>query len=206
MRAIRAASAALLGAAALALTTPAVAMATAAAPDPPFDFAVTPSVVAAGGEVTLTVTGCSSTATAESGVFDDTPVPSGGSARASVFWDAKPGAMYEVTFICNGEEGTTDLTIAGGTPSPTPSPTVTPTGTVTPTPTVSPTGTTTATPTRTGTTSSTAIAPPGGVKGGLGGSFMGMNGTELAIGTGLVAAATVGTVLVVRRRSANRLH
>ncbi|WP_381791632.1 hypothetical protein [Streptomyces niveus] len=200
MRAIRAASAALLGAAALALTTPAVA--TAAAPDPPFDFAVTPSVVAAGGEVTLTVTGCSSTATAESGVFDDTPIPSGGSARASVFWDAKPGAMYEVTFICNGEEGTTDLTIAGGTPSPTPSPTVTPTGTVTPTP----TRTTTATPTRTATTSSTAIAPPGGVKGGLGGSFMGMNGTELAIGTGLVAAATVGTVLVVRRRSANRLR
>ncbi|MEU0522504.1 hypothetical protein [Streptomyces niveus] len=201
MRAIRAASAALLGAAALALTTPAVA--TAAAPDPPFDFAVTPSVVAAGGEVTLTVTGCSSTATAESGVFDDTPIPSGGSARASVFWDAKPGAMYEVTFICNGQEGTTDLTIAGGTPSPTPSPTVTPTGTVTPTP----TRTTTATPTRTATTtSSTAIAPPGGVKGGLGGSFMGMNGTELAIGTGLVAAATVGTVLVVRRRSANRLR
>ncbi|MFD6992210.1 hypothetical protein [Streptomyces sp. NPDC059943] len=202
MRAIRAASAALLGAAALALTTPAVA--TAAAPDPPFDFAVTPSVVAAGGEVTLTVTGCSSTATAESGVFDDTPIPSGGSARASVFWDAKPGAMYEVTFICNGEEGTTDLTIAGGTPSPTASPTTTasPTGTATP----SPTRTTTATPTRTATTSSTAIAPPGGVKGGLGGSFMGMNSTELAIGTGLVAAATVGTVLVVRRRSASRLH
>lgn len=200
MRAIRSASAALLGAVALALTTPAVA--TAAAPDPPFDFAVTPSVVAAGGEVTLTVTGCSSTATAESGVFDDTPVPSGGSARASVFWDAKPGAMYEVTFICNGEEGTTDLTIAGGTPSPTPTPTATPTGTATPTPTV----TATATPTRTGTTSSTAIAPPGGVKGGLGGSFMGMNGTELAIGGGLVAAATAGTVLVVRRRSASRLH
>ncbi|AQU65451.1 hypothetical protein [Streptomyces niveus] len=200
MRAIRAASAALLGAATLALTTPAAAM--AAAPDPPFDFAVTPSVVAAGGEVTLTVTGCSSTATAESGVFDDTPIPSGGSARASVFWDAKPGAMYEVTFICNGEEGTTDLTIAGGTPSPTPSPTVTPTGTVTPTP----TRTTTASPTSSATTRSTAIAPPGGVKGGLGGSFMGMNGTELAIGSGLVAAAAVGTVLVVRRRSANRLH
>ncbi|WP_405825194.1 hypothetical protein OG705_32545 [Streptomyces sp. NBC_00838] len=200
MRAIRAASAALLGAAALALTTPTVAMATPAAPDPPFDFAVTPSVVAAGGEVTLTVSGCSSTATAESGVFDDTPVPAGGSARASVFWDAKPGAMYEVKFICNGEEGTTDLTIAGGTPSPT----ATPTGTATPTP----TGTTTATPTRTSTTSSTstAIAPPGGVKGGLGGSFMGMNATELAVGTGLVAAATAGTVLVVRRRSANRLH
>lgn len=196
MRAIRAASAALLGAAALALTTPAVAMATAAAPVTPFGFAVTPSVIAAGGQVTLTVTGCSSTATAESGVFDDTPIPAGGSAQASVYWDAKPGAMYEVTFTCNGEEGTTDLTIAGGTPSPTPTRTVTPT----------PTRTATATPTRTATTSSTAIAPPGGVKGGLGGSFIGMNGTELAVGTGLVAAATIGTVLFVRRRSASRQH
>ncbi|MET4927612.1 hypothetical protein P3L51_35525 [Streptomyces sp. PSRA5] len=198
MRAIRAASAALLGAAALALTTPAVAMATAAAPVTPFGFAVTPSVIAAGGQVTLTVTGCSSTATAESGVFDDTVIPSGGSARASIFWDAKPGAMYEVTFSCNGEEGTTDLTIAGGTPAPTPTPTRTSTSTPTRTP--SPAST------RTPTSSSTAIAPPGGVKGGLGGSFIGMNGTELAIGTGLVAAAALGTVLVVRRRSANRLR
>ncbi|MFC8830069.1 hypothetical protein ACFT9I_32635 [Streptomyces sp. NPDC057137] len=198
MRAIRAASAALLGAAALALTTPAVAMATAAAPVTPFGFAVTPSVIAAGGQVTLTVTGCSSTATAESGVFDDTAIPSGGSARASVFWDAKPGAMYEVTFSCNGEEGTTDLTIAGGTPAPTP----TPTRTSTSTPTRTPSPAATLTP----TTSSTAIAPPGGVKGGLGGSFIGMNGTELAIGTGLVAAAALGTVLVVRRRSASRQH
>ncbi|MEV8346732.1 hypothetical protein [Streptomyces niveus] len=198
MRAIRAASAALLGAAALALTTPAVAMATAAAPVTPFGFAVTPSVIAAGGQVTLTVTGCSSTATATSGVFDDTVIPSGGSARASIFWDAKPGAMYEVTFTCNGEEGTTDLTIAGGTPAPTPTRTATPTPT--PTRTASPAAT------RTPTSSSTAIAPPGGVKGGLGGSFIGMNGTELAIGTGLVAAAALGTVLVVRRRSANRQH
>lgn len=196
MRAIRAASAALLGAAALALTTPAVAMATPAAPVTPFGFAVTPSVIAAGGQVTLTVTGCSSTATATSGVFDDTVIPSGGSARASIFWDAKPGAMYEVTFTCNGEEGTTDLTIAGGTPAPTPTRTATPT----PTRTASPAAT------RTPTSSSTAIAPPGGVKGGLGGSFIGMNGTELAIGTGLVAAAALGTVLVVRRRSANRQH
>lgn len=196
MRAIRAASAALLGAAALALTTPAVAMATAAAPVTPFGFAVTPSVIAAGGQVTLTVTGCSSTATAESGVFDDTAIPSGGSARASVFWDAKPGAMYEVTFSCNGEEGTTDLTIAGGTPAPTPTPTRTSTSTPTRTPSPA--------VTRTPTTSSTAIAPPGGVKGGLGGSFIGMNGTELAIGTGLVATAALGTVLVVRRRAASR--
>lgn len=196
MRAIRAASAALLGAAALALTTPAVAMATAAAPVTPFGFAVTPSVIAAGGQVTLTVTGCSSTATAESGVFDDTVIPSGGSARASIFWDAKPGAMYEVTFTCNGEEGTTDLTIAGGTPAPTPTRTSTPT----PTHTASPAAT------RTPTSSSTAIAPPGGVNGGVGGSFIGMNSTELAIGTGLVGAAALGTVLVVRRRSANRQH
>ncbi|MEV0775386.1 hypothetical protein [Streptomyces sp. NPDC050428] len=196
MRAIRAASAALLGTVALALTTPATATAAAAAPVTPFGFAVTPSVIAAGGQVTLTVTGCSSTATARSGVFDDTVIPSGGSARASIFWDAKPGAMYEVTFTCNGEKGTTDLTIAGGTPSPTPTPTRT--STPTPTPTSSPTAT------RTPTSSSTAIAPPGGVKGGLGGSFIAMNGTELAIGGGLVAAAALGTVLVVRRRSASR--
>ncbi|WP_329378250.1 hypothetical protein [Streptomyces sp. NBC_01716] len=195
MRAIRAASAALLGAAALALTTPATAMAAPAAPTP-FGFAVTPSVIAAGGQVTLTVTNCSSTATAESGVFDDTPIPSGGSARASIFWDAKPGAMYEVTFTCNGQQGTTDLTISGGTPSPTPTRTSTATPTRTPSPVT----------TRTATTSSTAIAPPGGVRGGLGGSFIGMNATELALGTGLVAAAAAGTVLVMRRRSASRNH
>ncbi|WP_282798310.1 hypothetical protein [Streptomyces sp. CC224B] len=113
MRAIRVASAALLTTAALALTTP-----TAVAGDEnitSFGFRVTPSTVAAGGQVTLSVDGCEHAAKVTSGVFDDVTVPKGQkSATAHVFPDAKPGALYEVTFTCGPESGTTDLTIATG--------------------------------------------------------------------------------------------
>lgn len=115
MRAIRVASAAVLTAAALTVTAPA-----AFAGDndiTSFGFRVTPSTIAAGGQVTLSVDGCDGDAKATSGVFDDVTIPKGqSSATAQVFWDAKPGAMYEVTFSCKGETGTTDLTIATGRP------------------------------------------------------------------------------------------
>ncbi len=79
-----------------------------------FGFSVTPSTIAAGGQVTLKVDGCSQTATASSGVFDTASISPGGSATRVVDWDAKPGAMYTVTFNCKGETGTTQLTIASG--------------------------------------------------------------------------------------------
>ncbi|MGN9790404.1 hypothetical protein ACWGH4_34810 [Streptomyces sp. NPDC054847] len=173
MRAIRAASAALLGAAALALTAPTAA----AVNNTPYDFNVTPSTVAAGGRVTLTAGGCPSTTTVTSGVFDTVTIPRNGAATAIVDWDARPGAVYSVQFNCIGRIGTLDLTIAGGTSSPT------------------------ASSTRTATT-----APPQGVRGGVGGSFDGMNAAEIAAGGALVAAAATATVLVVRRRSTNRHH
>ncbi|MEW2635482.1 hypothetical protein AB0903_28525 [Streptomyces sp. NPDC048389] len=172
MRAIRAASAALLGAAALAVTAAPTAM---AVNNTPYDFNVTPSTVAAGGRVTLTAGGCPSSATVTSAVFDTVTVPRNGAATAVVDWDARPGAVYTVQFNCVGRIGTLNLTISGGTPSPT------------------------ATSTRT-------TAPPAGVRGGVGGSFEGMNTAEIAAGGALVAAAATATVLVLRRRSTNRRH
>ncbi|MFI2372733.1 hypothetical protein [Streptomyces sp. NPDC018833] len=174
MRAIRAASAALLGAAALALTVPTAAL---AVNNTPYDFAVTPSTVAAGGRVTLTAGGCPSTTTVTSGIFDTVTIPQNGAATAVVDWDARPGAVYSVQFNCIGRIGTLDLTISGGT----------------------------ATPTASSTRSVTTVAPSG-VRGGTGGSFEGMNGAEIAAGGALVAAAATATVFVVRRRSSDRRH
>ncbi|MFJ8076549.1 hypothetical protein ACIQ7Q_22020 [Streptomyces sp. NPDC096176] len=114
MRAIRAASAALLGAAALALTAPSAS----AVNNTPYDFDVTPSTVAAGGRITLTAGGCPSSTTVTSGVFDTVTIPRNGSATATVDWDASPGAVYSVQFNCIGRVGTIDLTIAGGTAAP----------------------------------------------------------------------------------------
>ncbi|MFF9012915.1 hypothetical protein ACF09C_08045 [Streptomyces sp. NPDC014870] len=180
MRAIRAASTALLGAATLALAAPVADAADGApAPNPqaaqakaPGDFVITPSLVAPGGRVTLTAPGCASTATASAGVFDTVTIAPGSSATALVDLDAKRGAVYTVTFRCTG--GITDtvgLTISGTTASPT------------------------------STSRSTVLPTPSGVRGGLGGSVEGVGTGTLAAGAGLVVAAAVGTVLVVRRRS-----
>ncbi|GGW22909.1 hypothetical protein [Streptomyces xantholiticus] len=111
MRAIRAASAALLGAAALAVTAAPTAM---AVNNTPYDFNVTPSTVAAGGRVTLTAGGCPSSTTVTSAVFDTVTVPRNGAATAVVDWDARPGAVYTVNFNCVGRTGTLDLTVSGG--------------------------------------------------------------------------------------------
>ncbi|WP_030572312.1 hypothetical protein [Streptomyces aureocirculatus] len=127
MRAIRVASAALLTATTLALTAPpASAARTGEENITSFGFRVTPAAIAAGGQVTLSVDGCEHNTKVTSGIFDDVTIPKGqASATAKVFWDAKPGAMYEVTFACGQESGTTDLTIVGGGSSnnPTPQPT-----------------------------------------------------------------------------------
>ncbi|WP_369217382.1 hypothetical protein [Streptomyces flavofungini] len=118
MRAIRVASAALLTASVLTLTVP-PASATVTNDEnngiTSFGFRVTPSTIAAGGQVTLGVDSCDGDTKVTSGIFDDAHIPKGqSSTTAQVFWDAKPGAMYEVTFDCKGETGKTDLTIATG--------------------------------------------------------------------------------------------
>ncbi|WP_329113226.1 hypothetical protein [Streptomyces sp. NBC_01353] len=177
MRAIRAVSTALLGAATLALAAPVASAADGApAPNPnaagakaPGDFVVTPSLVAPGGRVTLTAPGCRSTALASSGIFDTVTIAPGSSATATVDTDARRGAVYTVAFNCTG--GITDtvtLTISGTTAS--------------------------------ATTSSTILTTPRGVQGGLGGSVEGVDTATLAAGAGLVLAAATGTVFVVRRR------
>ncbi|MET7571386.1 hypothetical protein ABZT04_23205 [Streptomyces sp. NPDC005492] len=120
MRAIRVASAALLGISALAFSAPAaVAKGDGNHNITPFGFSVLPSTIAAGGQVTLRLDrdngGCRGSATVSSGVFDTVRIPHGqSSATAMVDWDARPGAVYEVTFTCGGESGSTSLTIASG--------------------------------------------------------------------------------------------
>ncbi|MFF5563299.1 hypothetical protein ACFY7Z_14555 [Streptomyces sp. NPDC012623] len=187
MRAICAPCAALLAATALALAAP-TATAAVDGGTTPFGFTVTPSTVAPGGRVTLGVTRCASTATASSGVFDTVNIPAGRTALATVDWDAKPGAAYQVTFTCNGVTGRTDLKVAGATRAPTARPTRTAAVPVTP------------------TARSTSTVVPGGVRGGLGGSVGGVSSGELAVGAGLVAVAALGTVHAVRRRADGRGH
>ncbi|MET9256156.1 hypothetical protein [Streptomyces sp. NPDC003717] len=115
MRAIPAASAVLLGAAALAGCAPAGAVGGIT----PFGYRVQPSSVAPGGEVALRVDrydgGCRGRATVSSGVFDTVVIPRGEtSATAVVDRAARPGAVYQVAFSCDGATGTTGLTITGG--------------------------------------------------------------------------------------------
>ncbi|MEF9886702.1 hypothetical protein [Streptomyces sp. P9-A4] len=181
MRAIRAASTALLGAAALALAAPAAVAADGApAPNPrvarakaPGDFVVSPSLVAPGGRVTLSAPGCASTATASAGVFDTATIAPGSAVTATVDQDARRGAVYTVSFNCTGgEQDTVALTVSG-------------------------------VPTATPTISSTVLTPPRGVRGGLGGSVGdGLDPVELAAGAALVLAAAAGGAYVLRRRSA----
>ncbi|MEV5614021.1 hypothetical protein [Streptomyces sp. NPDC052225] len=119
-------SAALLSVAALGLAAPA-AQADDGGTQPnvtSFGFTVTPSTVAAGGTVTLSATECDvPTVKVDAPVFDPVELNEGHSATAKVYPDAKPGAQYDVTFDCDGEKGTTHLTIAtGSTPAPTTEP------------------------------------------------------------------------------------
>ncbi|MET9832646.1 hypothetical protein ABZ078_25820 [Streptomyces sp. NPDC006385] len=112
MRAIRVASAALLGLSALVMTTPA---AQASGESHGFRVDVLPSTIAPGGKVTLRATGCEKSVSVSSGVFDTIIIPRGHTtARAKVDWDAKPGAVYEVSFHCGTFWQDVDLTIAGG--------------------------------------------------------------------------------------------
>ncbi|MFC7220788.1 hypothetical protein ACFQLX_21895 [Streptomyces polyrhachis] len=116
MRAISVATATLLtGAATLALATPAALADDGNNNITSFGFSVSPSTVAPGGTVTLSSDGCEvPTVSVSSGVFDTVQLNEGRPATAKVDQEAKVGAQYEVTFDCNGEKGTTQLTIAEG--------------------------------------------------------------------------------------------
>ncbi|MFD8981005.1 hypothetical protein [Streptomyces sp. NPDC059564] len=194
------------------------ALAAEAAPVTSFGFALTPATVAPGGQTVLSVTGCGAAyATASSGVFDTVSIARGQTARVTVDRDARRGAQYSVSFTCNGETGSTDLTIAGGTSKPTTSST---SGPRTPATTGATTGpapaTTRATPapvratpapTRTataGTARGGATTPAAslGVRGGLGGSVAGMDPLELGAGAALFLAAAGGAAYALRRRRA----
>ncbi|MFJ7777655.1 hypothetical protein [Streptomyces yangpuensis] len=157
-----------------------------------FGFTLTPSTVAPGGQVVLAVSGCNAAySTASSGVFDTVSIARGQSVRATVDRDARPGALYSVSFTCNGETGSADLTIAGGTSRPTTS--------------------STRTATATGRVTNPAVAPVTttsalGVRGGLGGSVAGMDPVELGVGAALFLAAAGGTAYALRRRASGRGH
>lgn len=119
MRAIRVTSAALLGATAVALTAVTAPAARAYEDDSGFWARVLPTTVAPGGRVTLHAAGCEQSVTVASVVFDTVTIPRGRTtARATVDRDARPGAVYEVSFYCGTFWQSVDLTIAGGRPAP----------------------------------------------------------------------------------------
>ncbi|MFB8244377.1 hypothetical protein ACFC5X_04895 [Streptomyces sp. NPDC055952] len=117
MRAIPVAAAVLLGAGAL---TSCMAPADAAM-RPDFRFGVEPSTAEPGDRVTVYVErnhACRGEAAVNSPVFDLVTIPRHESrARAVVDRDAKPGAVYDVEFVCDESSGTARLTIAGGHPT-----------------------------------------------------------------------------------------
>ncbi|OIJ67293.1 hypothetical protein [Streptomyces mangrovisoli] len=125
MRAIRVASAALLGLTALTFAAPAAQASDGDHNITPYGFMVLPTTIAAGGQITLQVNrdgACRGSVTVSSAVFDTITIPSPRStATATIDWDAKAGAAYQVTFACDGASGSTQLSIArGGNPQPLP--------------------------------------------------------------------------------------
>lgn len=174
MRAIRVASAALLGVTALTFFAPAAV----ASDDGHYvmsnGYSVLPSTVAAGGQVALevdrAVSGCRSSVTVTSGVFDTVVIPRGSSsAVAEVDRDARPGASYRVTFTCGGLSALKELTIAGGRPAD-----------VTPVP----------------------YPVPQGVHAGEGGSIAGFDLKEIGLGAALIVGSTAAAYRFARRRRA----
>ncbi|MFE1558550.1 hypothetical protein ACFW6V_26670 [Streptomyces sp. NPDC058734] len=216
--------------AAVAPGTAPAAPAPQAAPVTSFAFALIPSTVAPGGQVILSVSDCDAAyATASSGVFDTVSIPRGQTVRVTVDRDARRGALYSVTFTCNGENGSADLTIAGATSTPSTSSTAGVRRTPSAEPTIgvrpratAPTTAPTAAPTTVRTAPAARITPTArasapvaaqrstpaalGVRGGLGGSVAGMDPVELGVGAALFAAAAGGTAYAVRRRRPSRGH
>lgn len=114
--AIGAASAALLGAGALTSCVPPGD----AAAETDFGFRVAPSTAEPGDRITLRVNrnACRGEAAVSSAVFDTVTIARWQSwATAEVDLDARPGAVYDVDFVCQKSRGTVRLTIAGGRPA-----------------------------------------------------------------------------------------
>jgi hypothetical protein len=183
MRNTRALAVAGAAVAALGLSAPA-----AVAWDTPSNIVVLPSVIARGGQLTITVDGCRNGGTATSNAFAPTrlsPARDGGKGNegdrggagnneagrgtagdatargtATINSNARPGS-YDITVTCNGRT----------------------------------------------LTKPQAFTVIGGVRGGIGGSSTtGATPTDMAIGGGLVAAAVVGGgVFWMRRRAERRI-
>ncbi|MFJ6982999.1 MULTISPECIES: hypothetical protein [unclassified Streptomyces] len=123
MHAIRVASAAVLGVGALALSTALSAPASAAEGDvTPFGYSVSPTTIAAGGQVTLRIDrergGCKGAATITSGIFASVRIAADRStATTSIDYDVRAGTAYRVNFSCDGVSGSTDVTVAGDRPA-----------------------------------------------------------------------------------------
>ncbi|OKI71492.1 hypothetical protein [Streptomyces sp. MJM1172] len=216
MGAIRSSATALLsaGATGAALALGALGMPSAAAAEAQpavtsFGFTVTPSTVAPGGQAVLSVSGCNAAyATASSGIFDTVSIARGQTARVTVDRDARRGAVYSVSFTCNGETGSADVTIAGGTTRPTTSSTA---GVSRNSAAPVPRGSVPAAPVPAGSTPAPSVPAPSGsgalgVRGGLGGSVAGMDPLELGAGAAFFLAAAAGTAYAVRRRGTGRSH
>jgi hypothetical protein len=180
MRNTRALAVAGAAVAALGLSAPA-----AVAWDTPSNITALPSVIARGGQLTITVDGCRNGGTATSNAFSPTrlsPVSGGGNGHdggrggngqdggrggdgngtargtATIHSNARPGS-YDITVDCNGRRMTKPQ----------------------------------------------AFTVIGGVRGGIGGSSTtGATPTDVAIGGGLVAAAVVGGGVFWMRRRAER--
>ncbi|MEV5953211.1 hypothetical protein AB0M11_05395 [Streptomyces sp. NPDC051987] len=125
MRAIRVASAALLGLGALALCAPVILASDSGGGleggRRPLGFRVTPATVAAGGRVSLHLDrggGCRGAATVTSGVFGTVRIPSErDSETATVDRTAKSRASYRVTVTCDGSSASAELAVAGSVPA-----------------------------------------------------------------------------------------
>ncbi|MFD9391948.1 hypothetical protein ACFWBB_14830 [Streptomyces sp. NPDC060000] len=173
MRAIRVASAALLGVTALTFSAPAAA---AGDDDNHYvmsnGYSVLPSTIAAGGQVILQVdrgtSGCRSSVTVHSGVFNTVVIPRGSSSAVAVVdRDARAGASYRVTFDCGGISAVKELTIVGGRPfDPTPVP----------------------------------YPVPRGVHAGEGGTADGFDLEEIGLGAALIAGSVGAAYCFSRRR------
>ncbi|MFF0062343.1 hypothetical protein ACFYRC_12440 [Streptomyces sp. NPDC005279] len=197
MRAIRVASFALIGTAALAIGAP------AAADDgndmTSFDFTASPATVAPGGTVTLHATECEApTVTASSGVFKTVTLDEGRPATTKIAADAKPDAKYDVTFVCKGEKGTTPVTVTGSSGSRTGTKTGADAGTAAGTGTGADTGTGTGTDTGTGTSADSTEMTTGSDAGtemstGTDADTDTDMSTEADAGTGSDAGTTTGT-------------
>ncbi|MFE5856324.1 hypothetical protein ACFQ61_24360 [Streptomyces sp. NPDC056500] len=199
MRAIGIASLTLTCAVALAIAAPAAHAASGASADEEssnvtsFGFTVTPEDIAPGGTVTLNATDCESPlVTASSGVFDAVTLSEGLPGTATVSEDAEPGTEYDVVFDCEGERGTTTLSVSG--PGARPSSSIGPHSQVGTHPTTGP------------RTPSVPIGKPdGGVRAGAGGSLPGLEPAHVVLGSFLIVAAVGGGVVLLRRRSGDPL-